>query len=529
MQNLPWAKTWVRLTCVVASLTVFSAIQAMSASTNDALLDLLLKKGIISQDEATQVQAEAAAQMTNNAPAEAASKWKIGNAIKNVELFGDIRFRYEDRSVVDPAGGSIDLQRLRYALRLGLRGEALDDVYYGIRFETAANPRSPWVTLGSATASSTGQYQGPYGKSGGGISVGQLYLGWRPENWLDITLGKMPMPLYTTPMVWDSDFSPEGAAERFKYTVGEADFFATFAQFLYQDTNPDQTSAGYFPTLALGQHTSPSFLLAWQIGITYHIDKDLSVKVAPMIYNYTGSGSDNNQGNLGTPGFSDAFVGEGQNINLNLVGKPGYSGVPTGEFDGFASDQTGINDLLVLEIPAQIDFKLHGLSARVFGDFAENLDGSARAAAAANAISTFNNGSGTVGLINVSPIPVHSHEDKAYQVGFAIANKDSLGLVYGSLARKNAWEARAYWQHVEQYALDPNLLDSDFFEGRGNLEGFYAALAYGLSDNVIGTLRYGHASRIDTQLGTGGSNQDIPQMNPIEHYEVIQFDLAFRF
>jgi len=82
---------------------------------------------------------------------------------------------------------------------------------------------------------------------------------------------------------------------------------------------------------------------------------------------------------------------------------------------------------------------------------------------------------------------------------------------------------------VEQYALDPNLVDSDFFEGRLNMEGLYVALAYSFTDNILGTFRYGYARRIDDKLGTGGSNQDIPQMNPIQRYNILQADLTFRF
>jgi hypothetical protein len=91
------------------------------------------------------------------------------------------------------------------------------------------------------------------------------------------------------------------------------------------------------------------------------------------------------------------------------------------------------------------------------------------------------------------------------------------------------WEARTYWQHIEQYALDPNLIDSDFFEGRGNLEGVFAAVAYSFADNMIGTFRYGYASPIDKSLGTGGSNQDIPQINQINRYQILQLDLTYRF
>ena len=87
----------------------------------------------------------------------------------------------------------------------------------------------------------------------------------------------------------------------------------------------------------------------------------------------------------------------------------------------------------------------------------------------------------------------------------------------------------SFWQHVEQYSLDPNLLDTDFFEGVENLQGIYSAFAFGFSANVIGTVRYGYASRINDQLGTGGSGQDIPQMNPIHTYSIFQVDMTVRF
>jgi hypothetical protein len=101
--------------------------------------------------------------------------------------------------------------------------------------------------------------------------------------------------------------------------------------------------------------------------------------------------------------------------------------------------------------------------------------------------------------------------------------------VYGTASRKHAWEFRTYWQHVEQYSLDPNLIDSDFFEGAENLQGIYTAAAYSFTDNLIGTIRYGYASRINNKLGTGGSDQDIPQVNPISEYKLFQADLTFRF
>jgi hypothetical protein len=123
---------------------------------------------------------------------------------------------------------------------------------------------------------------------------------------------------------------------------------------------------------------------------------------------------------------------------------------------------------------------------------------------------------------------------KAYQIGFGVGSfgpkyGPTQGLVYGTTSKKYTWEARAYWQHVEQYALDVNLLDSDFFEGRANLEGYYLAFAYSLTDSLVGTLHLGYAQPINTALGTGGNNLDIPGINPINHYRLLQLDLALRF
>ena len=503
----------------------FAPLTAKADGTNTTtLLDLLIKKGIISSEEAEQVQAEVSAGHTN-APTTAQSDrfWKISPGIKNMELFGDIRVRYEDRTAHDPLGGAIDLKRFRYALRLGLRGEAFGSVYYGLRLETAANARSPWVTFGTATTSGTGQYQGPFGKSQAGIDLGQIYLGWRPTDWLDVTIGKMPQPMYTTPMLWDTDINPEGLAEHFKYTVGEADFFANFGQFYYQDTNPSRATTGYFNNTF--NDSNPVFLMAWQAGLEYHITKRMTFKVAPALYNYTAFGENPGNGTSITPAFNGDYVGQG---STNGVGGSvgGYNlSTTSASFDGFAANQTGIAHLLVLEIPYELNYRFDHLNWRIFGDYAENLNGSDRAEAAYQAsLSPVLANSGII------PIPSAQTQDtKAYQVGMAIGSTNTLGLVYGQVSRKHAWEVRGYWQHVEQYSLDPNLIDSDFFEGRENLEGFYTSVAYGLTDNVIATARYGYAHRINDKLGTGGSNQDIPQMNPISTYNIFQVDLTMRF
>lgn len=490
---------------LVAGATALAAFtpQTQADSSADALINKLEQKGILSSDEAKDLRAESAQSDTNLINQLPASKWKLADSIKSLGLYGDVRFRYEYRGVDNAIGATPDTyyrERMRYAVRFGLRGDLFDDFSYGIRLETSNNPRSPWDTFGNNT---TGGNVTPSDKNSSGIYLGQAFLNWHPDSWYEMTIGRMPMPLYTTPMVWDSDINPEGAFEKVKYTVGDVDLFADFGQFDYQD--PANADRGF---------SSDVFLLTWQLGANARLGKDMSFKVAPMVYTYTGSGSTSS-------GLGQTFVGQGNALGQN-VGIPGGAGQA-------AYNEEGLNSLLVLEIPAEFNFKIHNtplgdLQARFFGDFAYNLQGDDRAASAFNA---------NPGAFPDRTGPAYGH-NYAYQAGFGIGSAGpaygpTQGLVYGSTSKKGTWEARAYWQHIEQYALDVNLIDSDFFEGRANLQGVYVAFAYSVTDAIIGTIRYGYASRIDSTLGTGGNNLDIPSINPIKNYNLVQADVTWRF
>jgi len=452
-----------------------SALCALSAAgqSSDALINKLLQKGVLTEQEAKELREE---QISTNLVS--ASKWKLSDGIKGIQLYGDFRLRYEYRSAENAIGtgvpgSSYQRDRFRYAVRLGLRGDLFDNWYYGLRLETSANPRSTWITFGDDSNPT------PSAKNSDTFGIGQVYMGWKPASWLDITVGRMPQPIYTTPMVWDGDINPEGAVERFKLPIGPVELFATFGQFLYQDTDPDR----HLPS-------TDTFLLAWQVGASVKLPHDMGFKVAPVVYNYTGHGQ--------RSGLNVPFSGQGATNGLN----PNNTA---------ALNQNGINDLLIVEVPAEFNFKVGHFGARVFGDVAYNIDGDERARAAAAA----------AGLPEA-----HTNEQLAWQAGVGFGN---LGLVYGQTSKKNTWEARVYWQHIEQYALDVNLLDSDFFEGRGNLQGIFSAVAYSFSDNIIGTFRYGYANRINHDLGTGGSNPDLPNLNPIKNYHILQADLTYRF
>ncbi|HEX4121371.1 MAG TPA: putative porin [Verrucomicrobiae bacterium] len=537
---LKWRMKHLQLLMITAGL----ALAASAPAQSDALLDKLVQKGILTSQEANDLRSETA----TNTP-DGGFKFKMNKAIKSMELFGDFRLRYEYRAaqiattpggatLLPPGVGNTDsLNRFRYALRLGVRGDLVDDFYYGFRFETSPNPRSPWNTFGGASGSQS-PYQGPFSKANNyGLFVGQAYLGWREGNWLDLSLGRVPQPLYTTPMVWDSDYCPEGAVEKINYTSGNAGFFLTMGQFLYQDANPTTGNQAFGVVGNTPSSGSSPWLLAWQAGLTYRLSTNMNLKFAPVVYNYVGHGN-------AASGFYGPFVGQGMPTGLTYAsltsgsssGVPGNSGpipAPVGSTVGINGyNQTGINNLFILDFPAELNFKLGRYDAKLFGDFAVNLEGDDRARAAysgGEAEAAYGASSTHNPTLYANPFPggVQLGNDKAYQAGLSVGN--NVGLVYGTQPRKGTWETRVYWQHVEQYALDPNLLDSDFFEGRGNLQGIYAAFSYSVSDAIMATVRYGHAGRINNNLGTGGFNADMPLINPVNKYDLVQIDLTLRF
>ena len=502
---------------IIMSLVITIVLGGAVAHAQDsgALLDLLVRKKLITDQDAEEVRAE----LTKEAASTSGGKWKLSAPITEIELYGDARLRYEyrggqtdDNSPVAAPGNGIaghrdwqERERERYRLRIGLRGTLVDDWFFGIRLETSTSPRSTNITFGDDTSGN-----GPFAKNSDSINVGQAYLGYR--GFQDFTLigGKMPQPLVTTLMTWDADINPEGMAEQWKHSFnftfgggGEAassyskdgksvasaqaasepfklklDLFANFAQFVYDDSNPENPLGRRATTTQPGARTSQftpitdAFLLAWQIGARLNFPKTIYFQVAPTLYNYTGNG--------------DTF---------NVHYRGGDAALTNAA--SLATNQTGINSLLVYDMPYELGWKIGELPMRIFGDFAANFEADDRARAAFH--------------------PGHGDQRYAYQIGVGA----------GQLKAKHDWQLNVFWQHTEQYALDPNLVDSDVFDSRVNMEGVAVTAGYMLSDAVTFNLTYAYGWRSDDTLGSGGTG-DIG-INPLDQYQLFQADLSLKF
>ena len=489
-----------------------------------ALLDLLVKKRLITDQEAEEVRGE----LVKESAETAAGKWKLSTPITEIELYGDIRLRYQynggetkDRGPVAAPGAGIagtndwqERSRERYRLRLGLRGTLMDDWFFGIRLMTSNNERSGNVTFGDDAASSTPGGGGPFERNSDFIAVDQAYAGYKGFPDFTFTAGKMPNPLVTTRMVWDPDISPEGLAEQWKHTFtfniggggGEAvqgyskyskegkgvvaaqsepfklklDLFANFAQFVYDDANPENPLGARATTTAngVGSQLVPNtdaFLLAWQVGGRLTFPNNVYFQVAPVLYNYTGNGD---------------------NFNVHFQGGSPY----LTNSDSLAQNQTGINSLLVLEVPAEVGWKIGELPMRIFTDFATNFEADNRA-----------NAAGQGG---------HGGQRYAYTAGLGI----------GQLKAKGDWQIDVWYQHAEQFSLDPNLIDDDLFNAQLNMHGVAVQATYMLANAVNLQLTYGHGWWYNHNLGTGGNVGSLAiATNPTSEYNYFTADLNVKF
>jgi len=485
----------------------------------DDLLEKLKTKGVLTEDEyqdlrkaSEEVQEEQRAELERQA-AEAAQaeerekeakeaaakqgKFESSPGIKRIQLFGDVRLRYESRAAtstfpIAEAGGADaeQLDRWRYSVRVGIRGDLTENWFYGLRLETSANPRSAWVTFGNTNSNSSGG-SAPYGKVG--IFVGQAYLGWKPTRWLTLQAGKMPNPVFTTPMVWDSDINPEGLAERFSFEFNDrVSLFANFGQYVYSQFTPNDDSGN------LGFAGYEGYQFSWQGGVSTKFGERKSARVALSFYNYSGFGTPDFPGaadnNPDSSGFAGPFAFGPENTLPNSAAGLAFA--------------NGLNSLRYVEVPWEVSFPIGSVDASVFGDWSYNIQADERAAEGSYALL------GSQGM--------------AYQLGFSAGT--NLGLVMNQVAaRKRTWEARAYWQSIELNALDPNIIDSDFFEGRTNMQGAFLAFVYSATDAIIVAMRFGDAHSLDGGGPTPGSNPDLQNVQPIIGYELIQLDLAWKF
>jgi hypothetical protein len=511
---------------LIASVLGLSlAIQSRAfAEPEDALIDALVQKGVISSREAAQIRDKSMEDIATPS----ANIIHFGDAIKNLTIYGDVRLRAEIREgsygkgevnantgTLYTSGGSQGEDRLRYRVVMGLNGDLYDNFFFGLGVST-----SPTSNRGTSVTFGGNDTAGPFGKARGILAINRVFLGWRPTDYLTLEAGQIDNPLYSTPLTWDVNIHPTGFAELFQKDACNFTVFGNFGQFLY--SAPSFTNTSVTP----GLNYSNTFLLAEQVGLKYKFNDDINAKIAVGLDTYTGTRNStaNNNGQTQTSSFATAPLVE--------TGAGNYPNDFSGPFTGGAADPIsnnyGVNNLAVLDVPAEFNFKIYKVPMQIFGDFAVNLNAQERSDAAAQAVA---NGTAVTPVAGGSSAATLLGSEYFKNLKLNNSGQDiayEAGIQAGKLKDSHDWQVKAYWIDRQYYSVDPNLIDLDEFNAALNMQGPVFQASYNLSKGVTATVTYGQASRSDKRLATPGIGQDL-SINPIDQYKIVQADIGWKF
>jgi hypothetical protein len=202
-------------TALLTTATALLAAQSASAQSADALIDKLVDKGILTVKEAADLRTEADKDFTKALSA----KNGMPEWVTSLKFNGDFRGRYEGFFSPNPAYE--ERNRFRYRLRAGFTAVMLDDFETGFRLGSGDLDKSASITSGYDPISNNQTFQNNAGKKG--IFLDLAYGKWSPlhtEYWSGaLTIGKMENPFVFSDMVFDADYTPEGAAQQLGYQL----------------------------------------------------------------------------------------------------------------------------------------------------------------------------------------------------------------------------------------------------------------------------------------------------------------------
>jgi hypothetical protein len=293
----------------VALFAGAAALMALTPNTHaqtsvDALLNKLEQKGILTVDEAKELKTENQQDSTNDFNKAMNSKFQMPDWVTSYKLYGDLRGRYDEVASTDDNKTFVERNRFRYRLRAGVVVSMKDNLEAGFS-----------ITSGDA-APTTGGYGGGGGQplsnnstlqdngTKKNVYIDTAYGKWTALNsdgWLlSATIGKMYNPLQFTYMVFDPDWTPEGAALQGGYTFNNQHSILVNGAAFVEDQEVGGTDKGSVraPALFGGQ-------TAWNANWTRRIGTSLGIG-GYAIVNATNLTTANvpyvNQGNTRTAG-----------------------------------------------------------------------------------------------------------------------------------------------------------------------------------------------------------------------------------
>ncbi|MFH1854712.1 MAG: putative porin [Candidatus Omnitrophota bacterium] len=315
-----------------AGIIFTSAPSLYADETSEIILRLLVKKGIITQQEIDEIGAEVATKErvipTTLEERVAKVETDLPKWVKDTKFKGDLRLRGE---YIDNDLGQ-DNGRTRMRLRYGFESKINDQVKvaFGLASGSSDSPTSTNQTLESEFQSKA-------------VWIDYAEATYKPYHWLNLIGGKFKSPFFSTDMLWDSDIRFDGFAAKVKTDKEPVELYATAGYFPIDDSN---TADG-----------DDIYLVACQIGANAGLgNKFAELKTGLAYYDFN---------NL--KGATAASLAEERGTNT-------YNGT----YASGSTTATIAHDFRVISPSVELDFNniLGGLEIpwAIFGEYANNLD-----------------------------------------------------------------------------------------------------------------------------------------------------------
>ncbi len=494
------------------------ALAAVLASTNmtahaqskgdQALLDALVRKGVLTEKEATEISAETAKEVTT----EPAGKIQVGDWVKELKLSGDLRIRNQSdqrtpmiltNPLLGPQNSNVQRDRWRFRLRLNADFKLEGNFFGGVQLSTSDN---------RAADTKNATYTGGYDLYN--IYISRAFMGWNPTPGLTFIAGKQANPFYTTDLIYDPEIEPSGIVERidfdkiFNWSFGEPvaaegkeakapvppapaprfslELSLIAGQFIFENNNADSGNT---------QLKWDAYQFQQQLLARLHFGDKLTVTLAP------GFLVDNDAAVGATTVAANGTLVPPTNTSFN-------GGQPQNNAQPFPITQ---RDLFILLAPGDITYKLFNKPLSLYWDIAYNTLG----------VDRFNKDYGPLFAhyfyVGRSPTPSFSGR---WQPSLSDNLAWLVGLRYGQNKKAGDFSISADYRQVGISAIDPNINSSNWALSNLNAEGWEFNVAYNFTDFLTGVLTFYYSDALTKNLYGGFATGNVPGVASTQQWPI---------
>jgi len=457
---------FVRLISRSATVVLLTALILclVRTSVDAALEDILYESGRITKEEWLKAKADREQEEARRERRlqDAMTKIRTHDTKKrswvdSVVWSGDVRLRHEQFSRYGIGAVGNDRSRQRFRLRVGPKMK-IQDFTLEVR-----------LVSGSDSQVSTNQsFDEAF--SSKPIQIDRVYAAWNPTFYKPMTLtgGKMKNPFkvnYTTDVIWDSDVTPEGFAEQFRWKIVHSmSVFADFGQFVLDEDPEDERD---------------QWLFAYEGGAEAKLgNSKLRLAVA----------------------FVDAL-----NLDAGGINEPEVQ-----QFNSrtTAQDKTAayVNDYNVLNLSGSFANEVAGLPVNIQGDWVYNTADPVSCSGTGNSVGSC--GSGNVRV---------EDQDQGYQVG----------IRFGKATKAKTWEVAYYYKWLQADAVLSAFADSDFGDGGTNRRGNIFWIAYNFTDFLTFKTKFINTKPLERGLCTGLTESDFAACH--DDIDRVQVNIIWKF